>query len=245
MQNDAGVTAKSNHCWDEAPFVLSSARSGVARRREELIPAKQNRSCFCSGKGKSNGTETCFHIVLKTVNSSGSRWNWLQSTNLNNNQKSLGSPRGAFRPVRQDLGGPCGGLVFVTRGTRIRDVVSVGHGWSDEGERVGADFYVGDGGLNFWHVASDAFASSGAGFVMSVLLDGQRARAIQRHRSVAVQADLVGRLAELCVVVGAVDIVAGETSYASAIHHALHEIVALHAIFMGGAVGVVSKGRSA
>ena len=41
MRNDAGVTAKSNHCWDEAPFVLSSARSCIARRREELIPAKQ------------------------------------------------------------------------------------------------------------------------------------------------------------------------------------------------------------
>src|ERR1700730_9072784 len=38
-RNDARVTAKSNHCCDEAPFGLSSKRSCVAIRREVFIAA--------------------------------------------------------------------------------------------------------------------------------------------------------------------------------------------------------------
>lgn len=70
------------------------------------------------------------------------------------------------------LSSPGGGFVFVTRGAGIRDVVFLGHGWSDEGEGVGANSYVGDRGLNFGHVTRYALASGGAGFVMGMLLEG-------------------------------------------------------------------------
>ena len=53
---------------------------------------------------------------------------------------------------------------------------------------------------------------------------------------------LLAGLRELGVVVGAVDVMAGEASYAAAIHHALDEVVALHAVFVGGAVGKVREG---
>ena len=95
---------------------------------------------------------------------------------------------------------------------------------------------------DFRHVAGDAATSRRPCFVVGVLFDGSSAGTIQRHRSVAVEAKIVGRLAELRVVVGAVDIVAGEAGYAAAVHHALHEIVALHAVFVGGAVGIVREG---
>ena len=59
-----------------------------------------------------------------------------------------------------------------------------------------------------------------------------------RHSSLA-GLDQVG------VVLGAVHIVAGETGDAARVHHALHEIVALHAILVRGAVGEMSEGRLA
>ena len=51
------------------------------------------------------------------------------------------------------------GSVFVTFGAGIRDFVFVGHVRGDEGESVGADFDVGEGGSNFGHVAGDAAAA--------------------------------------------------------------------------------------
>ena len=57
------------------------------------------------------------------------------------------------------FGGPGGGFVFVTLGARIGNFVFVGHVRCDEGEGMGADFHVGDGGLDFRHVAGDATAA--------------------------------------------------------------------------------------
>jgi len=72
---------------------------------------------------------------------------------------------------------------------------------------------------------------------MSVLFDRGGAGAVERKRAMAVQADLIAGLAELGVVVRAVHIVATEAGDAAAVHHALHEIISLHAIFVGCAVG--------
>ena len=135
------------------------------------------------------------------------------------------------------------GSVFVTFGAGIRDFVFVGHVRGDEGESVGADFDVGEGGSNFGHVAGDAAAAGGAFFVMSVLFKRGCAWAVEGERAVALEADLIAGLDELGVVIGAVDVVATEAGDATAVHHALDEVVALHPIFVGGAVGkMVERG---
>ncbi len=63
--------------------------------------------------------------------------------------------------------------------------------------------------------------------------------------AVAVQTNFIERFAQLCVVIRAVDVMTIEAGNAAAVHHALHEIVALHAIFVGGAVREVGEGEFA
>ena len=77
------------------------------------------------------------------------------------------------------FGGPGGGFVFVTLSTRVGDFVFVGHVWRDERKCVGADFHVGDGGFDFWHVAGNAAAAGGTFFVVRVLFDRGGARAVE------------------------------------------------------------------
>ena len=70
---------------------------------------------------------------------------------------------------------------------------------------------------------------------MRVLFESRCPRTVARAGLVAVEANLLDGLAELRVVVRAVDVVAIEAGYAAAVHDALHEIVSLHAVFMRGA----------
>ncbi len=44
------------------------------------------------------------------------------------------------------------------------------------------------------------------------------------------------------IIFGAVDIVAAEAGDAAPVHYTLHEIVALHAVFVRGAIGEVCEG---
>ena len=60
----------------------------------------------------------------------------------------------------------------------------------------------------------------------------------------AIQAEFVGRFSQLRVIVGAMDVVAVEAGDPAAVHEALDEIIALHAVFVGGAVGKVREGGS-
>src|ERR1700731_3016452 len=106
----------------------------------------------------------------------------------------LQSPRRTLWPVAHGFGGPGGGFVGVAGGARVGDFVFVGHVRRDEGERVGADFHVGDGGGDFRHVTGDATAAGGTFFVVRVLFEGGGARTIERKRAVAVQADLIAGL---------------------------------------------------
>ncbi len=77
---------------------------------------------------------------------------------------------------------------------------------------------------------------------MRVLFDRGGAGAVERKRAMAVQADLIAGLAELGVVVRAVHIVATEAGDAATVHDALHEIISLHTIFVGCAVGEMREG---
>ena len=58
----------------------------------------------------------------------------------------------------------------------------------------------------------------------------------------AVQAELVYRLPQLRIVVRAVHIVAIEAGYSTAVHHALDEIVSLHAVFVSGTIWEMREG---
>jgi hypothetical protein len=162
----------------------------------------------------------------------GKGWTWVL----------LQTPGRALWPVAHCFGGPGGGFVFVTVGAGIGDLVFVGHVGRDEGEGVGADFHIGDGGGDSGHVAGDAAAAGGTFFVVGVLFDRGGARAVERERAVAVEADLVAGLAELRVILGAVNVVTAEAGDAAAVHHALHEVISLHAVFVGGAIGEMREG---
>lgn len=80
---------------------------------------------------------------------------------------------------------------------------------------------------------------------MRVLFDCPGARAIQRKRSMAIEAKFVRGFSQLRVVVRAMCVVAAEARDAATVHHALHEIISLHAILVGGAVGIMREGRVA
>src|SRR5580704_572711 len=76
---------------------------------------------------------------------------------------------------------------------------------------------------------------------MRVLFDSRCARSVARAWLVAVETNLIDGLTELGVVARAVDVVAIEAGYTAAVHDALDEIVALHAVFVRGAVRKMSE----
>ena len=79
--------------------------------------------------------------------------------------------------------------------------------------------------------------------MVSMLLDRGGARTVQRERAVTIEAKAVGGLAQLRVIFGAVNVVATEAGDSAAVHHALHEIVSLHAIFMCGSIGEMREAQ--
>lgn len=101
----------------------------------------------------------------------------------------------------------------MTLGAGVRDFVFIGHDRGDDGKGVGTDVDAGKSGLNFGHMAGNAIASglSGAvggagkirksavvelaGLVMSVGFEGSGMRAVEGHRCVAIEAELIGGLA--------------------------------------------------
>ena len=106
---------------------------------------------------------------------------------------------------------------------------------------MGADEDVRDGGLNFRHVASDALATRRIGLVMGVFFECSRVWTIKRHGAVTVETEFVDGLSKLGVVLCAVYVVAIEAGDSAPVHHALHEIIALHSVFMCSAIGEVRE----
>jgi hypothetical protein len=92
-------------------------------------------------------------------------------------------------------------------------------------------------------MTSDTAASRRSFFVMRMFFERSGARAIQREWPVAIQAELVSRLSQLRVVVRAMYVVATEAGDPTAVHHALHKIISLHAILVSRAVRVMGEGR--
>ena len=80
---------------------------------------------------------------------------------------------------------------------------------------------------------------------MRVFFDRADVRTVRRTGSVAFEADDVGRLNQQRIVIGAVNIVTTGTFHAMRVHHALHEIVALHAVLVRRVVCKMRKCRLA
>ena len=70
----------------------------------------------------------------------------------------------------------------------VRNLQSVSRCRSDEVKRVAPYIHVGDRLLDLWHVASDALAALATYFVMRVLLDRRRVRAVGQIRAVTIEA---------------------------------------------------------
>jgi len=136
---------------------------------------------------------------------------------------------------------PCGGLIGVAGGASVGNFVLIRHRGRDEREGVSADENARNRDLDLGHVACDAFATRGAVFVVRVLCECRLARSVPRARTVAIQAYLVHRLSKLCVVIRAMDIVAVKACDATAVHHALHEVIALHAVLVRRAICKMSE----
>lgn len=58
-----------------------------------------------------------------------------------------------------------------------------------------------------------------------------------------IKTDLVSWLAQLRVISSAVNVVAVETGDAATIHNALHKVIALHSVLVGGTIRVVKEVR--
>ena len=132
----------------------------------------------------------------------------------------------------------------MTGRARVRDLVLVGHRWRDELERVTPHVDVGDLLFDLRHMAGHTLASGAAGRMMRVLLDGRDVvRSVRGTRVVAGDAQVTGRFNQVRIVRRAMDVVAAEAGHTTAIHHALHEVIALHPILVSGALGEVHEIR--
>lgn len=124
----------------------------------------------------------------------------------------------------------------------IRNVVLVGHLGSNEAEGMSMHESVRRPfGLDLRHVTGHTLASRGTLLMVRMLFQSGRARPVWRERPMAVQAEYIGGLDKLGVVISSMHIMATEAGDAVTVHDALYEIVALHAVFMSGAIGEVIK----
>ena len=126
----------------------------------------------------------------------------------------------------------------------VGDFVLIRHTWGDEAERMRVNFHVRDFRLDRGHMARHAITARGNGLYDACELRGSplEVRSIPRH--MAVEANRVCRFPQFGVVP------LPWTSWQlhrsrRAVHPALHEIVALHAVLVRSAVGEMSEGRLA
>ena len=125
--------------------------------------------------------------------------------------------------------------------TRIGNLQLFAHRWRNELERVAAHIHIGDGLLNFRHVAGDAFTARASLRVVRVLFERSHTGSIWRVRCVTVETDRCRGLSELGIVLRAMSVMTRRTRHAPLVHDALNEIVALHAVLVCRAVGIVRE----
>src|SRR5579859_7877632 len=124
---------------------------------------------------------------------------------------SLGNaPWRAILPRLQDTGRPGRRLFLVTAVARIRNLQCIALRRRDEAEGVGAHVHVPEGLLDLGHVAGNALVTGTVRFVMRVRFDCRCVRTNRRIRAMAVEADVLGRLPQDRIVLGAMHIVTAE-----------------------------------
>jgi len=106
----------------------------------------------------------------------------------------------------------------------------------NKSESVAANINIRNLLLDSRHMAAHAFITSAPGLVMRVRLNGNGVRPVWRIRPMTFQAHHIGRFQQISIVFRAVDIVAAIAADTVRIHGALHEIVALHSVFVRRAV---------
>src|SRR5665213_710692 len=150
------------------------------------------------------------------------------------------APRRGVRPAAQFLERPLVGLVRVARRAGVGNAELLRERGRDEAEGVAADEVVLDGLLDARHVAGGALAPGAVGGVVRVF-GNSPLQPGGIHGVVARQAERVASGDDAGGVVVAVDVVAVEAAQLAVVHGALHEVVALHAVFVGGHVGELEE----
>lgn len=127
-------------------------------------------------------------------------------------------------------------------GAGVRNFVLLREGGRNEFEGVAADEIVRQGLFDLGHVAGQTIVACALILVMGVCFERGGVRAVRRIGAVAFQAHPAAGLDEVGIVFGAVSIVAGVAGDASAVHEALHKIIALHAVLVAGAIREMREG---
>lgn len=129
-------------------------------------------------------------------------------------------------------------------GAGIRNLVFFSHLGSNETESVCVNECIrGSFGLDLGHVTSNTLASPGIFPMVSMRFQAGSARPVRRKRAVAREAQLIRRHNKLRVVTRSVHIMTTEASNPAPVHDALHEIVALHSVLVGGAISEIIEIR--
>ena len=123
----------------------------------------------------------------------------------------------------------------------VRNFQCFGFRGPHETERVASDINVTDRLCDLRHMARNALAASAIPRVVRVLFYARGVRPVLRVGDVARQAKSAAPFTHNSRILRTVRIVATETGNAPRVHETLNEIVALHAILMGGSIGEVRE----
>ena len=118
--------------------------------------------------------------------------------------------------------------------TRIWNLQYLGFARRHEMEGMASDILVRNRLLDLGHMAGDTLIARAIRLVMGMRFDAGRMRAGLRVRAVAIEAERIAGFTHHGDVVPAMGIVARKAGDAAGIHQTLHEIVALHAVFVRG-----------
>lgn len=150
------------------------------------------------------------------------------------------APHREVRPGFQLL--RCPGIRFVRMAhcTGVGNLVLLARSGRDESERVAADVRIRDCLHDGWHMARHTLATGAAGFVVSMLFQAS-ARAIRSVWTMALQAHDARGLQKIGVVFRPLHVVTIEAGDSPLVHAAVNEIVPLHPVLVGCAVGKVRE----
>ena len=153
------------------------------------------------------------------------------------------APGRAIIPCLKRRNRPFRVLVLVTGVAGVGNLQRVGLHRVDEMERMsGHEWPARQFRQYCWHVTRNALATGAICLVMRMRFDGDGVRTVLTIWAVAGAANLVHGFAQHGLVLRAMWIVTAETGDAALIHQALHEIIALHPVFVRSAVRKMGEG---